>query len=119
MSEQADSTSTPEIGSLNGKFTPAAKTRINEYQSSFETFEPTLGLLYGDIEGVVTGKPSWSLAAFDSRSANDTIEMYSSFGAVVLYELDGFTFLIPQISHIKELNSRKIEFVNNRLRPRS
>jgi hypothetical protein len=43
--------------------------------------------------------------------------MYARFSAVVCYELDGFRVMVPQMSHIAELDEGVLEFVHNRLRP--
>lgn len=106
-----------QTGSLKGTFAPAAKQRVADFLESFETFEPTLGLLYGDIAGDVAGGPSWSMTALDPRTVADTIELYASFEAVVCYELDGFQVLIPQLSHTEELNAGALDFIDNRIRP--
>jgi hypothetical protein len=119
MSEETSSVPKQKCGSLKAKFSPAAKQRITEYLQSFESFEPTLGLLYGDMEGGVAGSPSWSMTAFDPRTVNDTIEMYASFDAVVSYELDGFKVIIPQMARVKELDKGILDFVANRICPAS
>lgn len=102
----------PQIAQLRGRFTPAAKQRVQEYLDSFRSFEPTLGLLYGNV-GV---EPSWSLTAFAPATVDDMMEMYGSFGAVVCYELDGFRVLVPQMSHIGQLDDGELDFTDNRLR---
>jgi hypothetical protein len=117
MVDEASADTNAQTGSLKGRFAPAAKQRITDFLESFETFEPTLGLLYGDLEGDVAGGPSWSMTAFDPRTVEDTLAMYASFGAVVRYELDGFDVLIPQVSHAKELDSGVLDFIDNRIRP--
>ena len=104
-----------QVAHLNGCFTPAAKDRITEYLSAFQSFEPTLGLLYGDLLGVVAGHPSWSIAAFDPQTVDGMVEMYGSFGAVVCYELDGFKVLVPQMAHIGKLDDCELAFKGNRL----
>lgn len=105
----------PQVAPLKGKFTPAAKQRIEEFLASFHSFEPTLAFLYGDMDGKVAGRPSWSIAAFGERTADDMIEKYASFGAVVCYELDGLRVLVPQMSRLSELDGGTLDFVGNRL----
>jgi len=100
---------------LKGKFTSPAKQRVQEFLAGIRSFEPTLGLLYGDIEGAVAGRPSWSLTAFDPQTVDEMITMYASFGVSVSYELDGFTVVIPQLAHIAELDTGTFDFKGNRL----
>lgn len=117
MADAPSTASVPQTVSLKAVLTPAAKKRITEFLNSFESFEPMLGLLYGDLDGVVAGEPSWSMTAYDPRTVEDTVEMYASFGAVVRYELDGFQVLIPQMAHVADLEGTKLDFVDNRIRP--
>jgi hypothetical protein len=112
----AASASTPQVARLKGRFTPEAKQRINQFLQSFESFPPTLGLLYGDVYGAVAGRPSWSMTAYGPRSVADMVEMYATFGSVVLYELDGFQVIVPQLAHIAELDGGVLEFVGDRIR---
>jgi hypothetical protein len=100
---------------LKGTFAPEAKQRITEFLQSFHSFEPTLGLLYGDLEGLVTGSPSWSITALDSVTVEEMVGLYESFGATVCYELDGFQVVIPQVSRIAELDGGVLGFTQNRL----
>ena len=58
-----------EVARLKGSFSAAAKQRIETYLASFESFEPTLGLLYGDVAGQIAGRASWSITAFGPRTA--------------------------------------------------
>lgn len=111
-------TEAPELSRskrLEATLAPGARQRISEFLASFRSFEPALGLLYGDIEGVVAGKPSWSLVAFPPVVAEDMVRMYASFGAVVSHELDGFDVIVPQIAHAAELEAGVLDFVDNRL----
>lgn len=103
------------IAQLKGTLAPAARQRIAEFLGSFQTFEPRLGLLYGDLDGAVAGRPSWSLIAYSPQLAEELISMYAAFGAVVSYDLDGVSAIIPQIGHIDDLNAGALEFVGNRL----
>ncbi len=100
---------------LKGKFSPAAKQRIADFLASIRSFEPTLGLLYGDVAGVVAGRPSWSITAFAPATVAEMTDMYASFGAVVTYDLDGFRVLVPQMAHIGELDGGVLDFKDNRL----
>ena len=111
--EQEVVTRRPQVAPLNARLTPAAKQRIEQFLADFHSFEPNLALLYGDIDGKVGGRPSWSITAYGERTADDMIEMYASFGAVVCYELDGLKVLIPQMSHIGELDGCTLDFVGD------
>ena len=104
-----------EPAKLKGTFAPSTKQRISKFLQSFSSFEPTLALLYGDLEGKVAGKASWSITALGPRTVEDMIELYGSFGAVVCYELDGFRVLVPQTAHIAELDGGVLEFKATRL----
>ena len=110
-----DAHAPPSIARLQGKLTDDARRRITEYLNSFVSFEPALGLLYGDLDGAVAGRPSWSLIAYPPQLAEDLISMYAAFGAVVSHELDGFRVIVPQIGHVKELDAGTLDFVGNRL----
>ena len=103
------------VATLKGHLTPAARERIAGFLGSFRSFEPTLGLLYGDLEGRVAGRPSWSIMALAPRVVDELVEMYGSFGAVVTYELDGFRVIVPQLGHIAELDGVTLDFTGNRL----
>ena len=105
----------PQSAPLKGKFTPAAKQRITDFLAGIRSFEPTLCLLYGDVQGVVAGRPSWSITAFAPATVAEMTEMYASFGAVVSYELDGFRVVVPQMAHIAELDTGTLDFKDNRL----
>ena len=105
----------PQAAPLKGRFAPAAKQRITKFLASFHSFQPTLGLLYGDMAGVVAGKPSWSVTALAPQTVAELTEMYASFGAVVAYDLDGFRVLVPQMGHIAELDGGTLDFKGNRL----
>jgi hypothetical protein len=107
--------SEPTVIQLKGTFTPAAKRRITEFLESFHSFEPTLGLLYGDLAGEVADQASWSITALGQRTVEDMIELYGSFGAAVCYELDGFQVIVSQISHLAELDGGVLDFTGNRL----
>ena len=48
---------------IDTKFTPDARKHIAEFLRSFESFEPTLGLLYGALPPDGSGPGSWSIAA--------------------------------------------------------
>lgn len=117
MANDVPDTPQPEVARLKARFTPEAKQRISDFLDSIETYEPTLGLLYGDLNGQVAGEASWSITAFDPLTVDDTVAMYAGFGAVVCYELDGFRVMVPQMSHIAKLDKGEFEFVDNRLRP--
>ena len=119
MADDAYAIPKSEMVKLKGRFTPEAKQRVSEFLESIETYEATLGLLYGDMDGKVAGAPSWSITAFDPLTVEDTVAMYAGFGAAVCYELDGFCVMVPQKSHIAELDEGVLEFVHNRLRPAS
>ena len=105
----------PQAASLQGKFAPSAKERIAAFLANVHVFEPTLGLLYGDTEGVVAGCPSWSLIAYPPEIVSEMMDMYASFGAVVAYEMDDFRVVVPQMSHIALLDSGTFDFVGDRL----
>jgi hypothetical protein len=116
-SEQAASSAAkPQVARLKGRFTPEAKQRITQFLQSFESFRPTLALLYGDIYGQIAGRPSWSMTAYGPRTVADMVEMYATFGSVVLYELDGFQVIVPQLAHIAELDGGTLEFAGDRIR---
>lgn len=117
MADDAPQIPQPELATLKGRFTPEAKQRISDFLGSIETYEPTLGLLYGDLNGQVIGEASWSITAFDPLTVDDTVAMYAGFGAVVCYEMDGFRVMVPQMSHAAKLDEGVLEFVDNRLRP--
>lgn len=104
-----------EAAKLKSTFSPSTKQRIRKFLESFKSFEPTLGLLYGDLEGQVAGKASWSITALGSGTVDDVVELYGSFGAVVCYELDGFRVIVPQTAHLAELDGGVLEFRHNRL----
>ena len=106
-----------EVAPLGATFSPSARERITSYLQSFESFEPTLGLLYGAVAPDGSGKGSWSLAALDSSTVAELVKMYAGFGAVVCYELDGIRVVIPQLAHIAELESGVLEFVGDRIQP--
>ena len=44
--------------------------------------------------------------------------MYGSFGAVVCYDIDGVSVIVPQIAHIEQLDSGILDFVGDRLQRR-
>jgi hypothetical protein len=100
---------------LGATLLPGARQQIVEFLQSFESFEPTLGLLYGGLQpdGSVAG--SWSLTAYGPETVNDMIEMYAGFGAVVCYDIEGIKVVVPQLAHIGELESGQLEFVAGRL----
>jgi len=102
---------------LETRFTEQARDRIKEFLASFESFEPTLGLLYGDVAPSGSAKGSWSMAAFGRQTVDDIVEMYAAFGSVVCYDLAGIQAVIPQIAHIDELESAELEYIGGRLRP--
>ena len=108
-------TSPVNLVSLGARLSPGARQQIVEFLASFETFEPTLGLLYGGLQadGSVVG--SWSLTAYGPATVNDLIQMYAGFSAVVCYELEGIKVVVPQLAHIGELQSGQLEFVAGRL----
>lgn len=116
MSEvtRADSdvvTKAPRVVDLGARFTPAARERIDAYRQSFVSFEPVLGLLYSNV----SGEPSWSLAALGQATVDELVSMYSSFGAVVCYDIDGVPVVVPQLAHIELLDSGTLDFVGDRL----
>jgi hypothetical protein len=103
----------PEVGKLEGRFAPAARQRITDYLHSFRSFEPTLVLLYGNSGGTEPG--SWSLQAISKSMLVDLIHMYSGFGAVICFDLDGIRVVVPQLSHIEELDNGALDFQGDRL----
>ena len=105
----------PAIATLKGRFAPAARERIQSYLASFRSFEPTLGLLYGDLAGAVAGGPSWSIAAFGPQTVADMVRMYAGFGAVVCYEFDGIRILVPQMGHLSKIEGAELDFRGSRL----
>lgn len=109
----ADAATAPQVRvvDLGARFTPAAKERIDHYLASFVSFEPVLGLLYSDT----AGPGSWSIAAFGQQTVDELIKMYSSFGAIVCYDIDGIRAIVPQLAHIDELDSGTLDFVGDRL----
>lgn len=112
MTEDADVVErAPRVVDLGARFTPAARERITAYQNSFVSFEPVLGLLYSEVGG----QPSWSLAALGQTTVDELIRMYSSFGAVVCYDIDGIAVVVPQLAHIDLLDSGTLDFVGDRL----
>ena len=115
MTEKADFLRRIEYVQLDTRFTDQARDRINEFLGSFESFEPTLGLLYGDVQA--ESKGSWSMVAYGRQTVDDIVEMYAAFGSVVCYDLDGIHAVIPQIAHIDELETAELEYVGGRLRP--
>ena len=103
-----------EYVQLDTRFTDKARERIKEFIASFESFEPSLGLLYGEVDA--SGMGSWSLVAYGKQTVDDIVEMYAAFGSVVCYDLDGIQAVIPQIAHIDKLESAELEFIGGRLR---
>lgn len=103
----------PETGKLGGHFSPSARERVDSFLESFKSFQPTLALLYGNAGGAESG--SWSMQAVSSDVVDELAQMYSGFGAVVCYELDGIRVLVPQLSHIEELDKGVLEFSGDRL----
>ena len=101
----------PRVVDLGARFTPAARERITAYRQSFVSFEPVLGLLYSNADGT----PSWSLAALSQTTVDELTSMYSSFGAVVHYDIDGVSVVVPQLAHIELLDSGMLDFVGDRL----
>ena len=104
-------TRAPRVVDLGARFTPAARERIDAYRQSFVSFEPVLGLLYSDVDD----EPSWSLAALGQATVDELVAMYSSFGAVVCYDIDGISVVVPQLAHIELLDSGTLDFVGDRL----
>ncbi len=100
---------------LDTRFTPEARERVLQFLRSFVSFEPVLGLLYGNASS--DGPGTWSLTALGRQTVDDMIEMYSGFGAVICYDIDGIQTVIPQIGHINELEAVVLEFCGDRLRP--
>lgn len=105
----------PRVVDLGAKFAPAARQRIESYLQSFVSFEPTLGLLYSDV----VDPPSWSMAALGKATVDELIKMYSGFGAVVCYNIDGLSVVVPQLGHIDQLDSGQLDFVGDRLQRQS
>lgn len=116
MSAEA-ATGIPALARLEGRFAPAARERIESFLASFRSFEPTLGLLYGDLDGRVAGGPSWSITAFGPQTVHDIVRMYASFGAVVSYEFDGIRIVVPQMAHLAKLEGAELDFRGSRLVP--
>ena len=116
MSDQDEASITHvEIAPLDVTFSPAARERVNQFLQSFESFQPTLGLLYGDLSPGGSGKGSWSLVAYGPETVNEMIEMYAGFGTIVCFDLDGIDVVIPQIARVAELESGVLEFAGDRL----
>ena len=116
MTDQAEASITHvEIAPLDVVFAPQARERVNKFLQSFESFEPTLGLLYGDIQPNGSGQGSWSLVAYDPQTVNDMISMYAGFGSIVCFDLDGIDVVIPQIARVGELESGMLDFDGDRL----
>jgi hypothetical protein len=103
----------PEVGRLEGCFSSAARQRILDYLQSFHSFEPRLVLLYGDAGGTEPG--SWSLQAISSPMLLDLAHMYSGFGGVICFDLDGIQVVVPQLSRIDQLDKGILEFRGDRL----
>ena len=103
----------PETGQLDGHFSPAARERIDTFLASFVSFKPTLALLYGDAGGSESG--SWSMQVVSPDIVDELAHIYSGFGAVVCYKLDGMRVLVPQLAHIEELDTGMLEFSGDRL----
>jgi hypothetical protein len=101
----------PRVVDLGARFTPAARERIENYLHSFVSFDPTLGLLYSDLEE----PPSWSLVALGQTTVDELVKMYGSFGAVVCYDIDGVAVVVPQLAHIELLDSGSLDFSGDRL----
>lgn len=99
------------VAELAGRFTPAARERIEHFLESFVSFTPQLGLLYSPVDG----QPSWSLVAFAQPTVEELVRMYSGFGAVVCYEIDGVRVVVPQLAHINLLDSGVLDFAGSRL----
>ena len=116
MIEPDAETSQPAAVKLDARFSAAAKQRIEAYLQSFVCFQPTLGLLYGEVPPG-GGKGSWSIAAFDPLIVADSVAMYANFGAAVCYEIDGIKTFIPQLAHIVELDGALLDFRGDRLYP--
>jgi hypothetical protein len=100
---------------LGATLSPAARQQVVEFLQSFESFEPTLGLLYGGLQPDGSAAGSWSLTAYGPETVNDLIKMYAGFGAVVCYDIEGIKVVVPQLAHIGELESGQLEFVAGRL----
>jgi hypothetical protein len=112
MAEVAELTDQqPRVVDLGARFSPAARQRIADYIDSFVSFEPVLGLLYSDV----SGQGSWSLAALGQETVDEMVKLYSGFGAVVCYEIDGVRVVVPQLAHIEQLDTGLLEFVGDRL----
>ena len=116
MTDQADeSIKHVEVVPLGATFSPQARERVNHFLHSFESFIPTLGLLYGALLPDDSGKGSWSMTALGSQTVEEMVSMYAGFGSVVCYELDGIRVVIPQLARIGELESGVLEFVGDRI----
>ncbi len=101
----------PRVVDLGARFTPAAREHIAAYLESFVSFEPILGLLYSDVGG----SGSWSLAALGKATVDDMSSMYSRFGAVIWYDIDGVRVVVPQLAHIDTLDSGTLDLVDGRI----
>jgi len=117
--ETGDSVKQIKIVQLDARFSPRARERIVGFLESFVSFKPTLGLLYGNLKADGSGKGSWSITAFSQSIIDDMVEMYAGFGAVIFYDIDGLRVAIPQLAHIDELESGVLDFVDDRIQPRS
>ena len=107
---------TVRVVQLDTTFTPDARQRVIRFLQSFVSFKPVLGLLYGAPSPESRGEGTWSITALGQETVDDMIAMYSSFGAVICYDIDGIETVIPQIGHINELESAVLEFSGDRLR---
>ena len=118
MTDQIDeSIKHVEAAALGATFSPEARDRIISFLNSFVSFKPTLGLLYSAASQGGSGKGSWSITAFGPQTVAEMVEMYTGFGSVVRYDLDGIRVVIPQLAHIAELESGVLEFVEDRISP--
>jgi hypothetical protein len=103
-----------DVRPLGVRLAPEARRFVDEYLAAVRTFEPTLGLLYGNGHAAeATG--SWSVIAYSDAAVQELVEFYANFGASVRFELDGVPVVIPQIGRAGKLNSGVLEMRDNRL----
>jgi len=108
---------TDALESLDSTLVSSARQTIQQFLDSFVSFEPTLGLLFGEVSPSDDASGSWSLCAYDSQTAGELIESYERFGASVCFDLDGFRVLIPQLARVPLLRGVELDLVENRIRP--
>ena len=116
MSEVARTGETRPVSTpLGVRLGSATRDRIERFLTSFETFSPTLGLLYGYPAGNPALPGSWSMVAFGPETVADLDTSYAAFGASARFDLDGIEVLIPQLGHVAKLRRGEFYFDGGRL----